>query len=278
MSPALLLALALGNELAAPPMLARAHSHNDYLRARPLEEALENGFGSVEVDVFPVQGKLMVAHDRKGIRPERTLESLYLKPLADRVNRNKGRVYDGEQEALQVLVDVKADGAAAYEALKSTLARFPTLQYRGKGSPVRFVISGDRAVDRIVRDGGKSAALDGRWADLGQGYSVEMMPMVSQAWLDHFKWIGAGEFPPEMVAKLKEMAGKVHAEGRTLRFWGAPDLPAIWEVHWRLGVDWINTDRPATLGRWMKDRSVRGSAGNTFDTNLAKAISHISES
>lgn len=32
--------------------LDRAHAHNDYEHARPLIDALERGFGSVEADVY----------------------------------------------------------------------------------------------------------------------------------------------------------------------------------------------------------------------------------
>jgi hypothetical protein len=52
---------------AAPPVapivpLANAHAHNDYEHKRPLFDALDNGFTSVEADVFLVDGKLLVGH------------------------------------------------------------------------------------------------------------------------------------------------------------------------------------------------------------------------
>ena len=39
--------------------LARAHAHNDYLHERPLLDALDHGFTSVEADIFLVDGKLL---------------------------------------------------------------------------------------------------------------------------------------------------------------------------------------------------------------------------
>ena len=39
----------------------RAHSHNDYWRKRPLLDALECGFCSVEADIFQVGDQLLVA-------------------------------------------------------------------------------------------------------------------------------------------------------------------------------------------------------------------------
>ena len=61
--------------------MCRAHSHNDYHQAYPLSSALKHGLKSVEVDVFPRHGGLWVAHTVFGLNPERTIESLYLRPL-----------------------------------------------------------------------------------------------------------------------------------------------------------------------------------------------------
>src|SRR5438552_1521932 len=75
---------------AEPKPLIHTHAHNDYLHKRPLLDALENGFCSVEADIHLVGGKLLVAHERQATSPERTLEALYLDPLRERVKRNGG--------------------------------------------------------------------------------------------------------------------------------------------------------------------------------------------
>jgi len=232
-------------------VLDRAHSHNDYAQARPLAEALANGFASVEADVFLVDGKLLVGHNREDLKPERSLEAMYLRPLSERIGLNKGWVYPGVHKTLWVLVDIKTDGVAVYEAFKKLLDGFPNLKYGRKAMPIRFVISGDRPIDSIVRDKGEVAALDGRWADLDRNYSKDLMPWVSESWSDHFAWSGAAPFSGEMQSKLVKMVQTVHAQGRKIRFWGAPDVPAMWEVHWKAGVDWLNTDRLSALRTWM---------------------------
>ena len=97
-SPRLLFALLLsaaGAFAAEPVPLVRAHAHNDYEHTRPLLDALDHGFASVEADIHLVDGQLLVAHDRKSVKPERTLEALYLDPLRERVRKNGGRVYRG---------------------------------------------------------------------------------------------------------------------------------------------------------------------------------------
>ena len=47
--------------------LDHAHAHNDYEHARPLLDALDCGFGSVEADIYLVDGALLVAHARDSV-------------------------------------------------------------------------------------------------------------------------------------------------------------------------------------------------------------------
>lgn len=44
--------------------LVHAHAHDDYEHKRPLFDALDRGFCSVEADVHLVDGQLLVAHIR----------------------------------------------------------------------------------------------------------------------------------------------------------------------------------------------------------------------
>src|SRR5215207_8092712 len=100
-------------EPEAVPPLRRAHAHNDYWHGRPLLDALDRGFRSVEADVSLVDGALLVGHEPKELRPERTLEALYLAPLRERVEKNGGRVYPGDRDFF-LLVDVKSEAGPTY--------------------------------------------------------------------------------------------------------------------------------------------------------------------
>ena len=73
--------------------LSHAHAHNDYRHDRPLIDALHHGFTSIEADVHLVDGSLLVAHDRSETEPGRTLQRLYLDPLADWIDAHGGTVY-----------------------------------------------------------------------------------------------------------------------------------------------------------------------------------------
>ena len=58
---ALLLSLAAGPPALVTP-LRHAHAHNDYAHRRPLWDALDRGFCSVEADIFLSRGELLVGH------------------------------------------------------------------------------------------------------------------------------------------------------------------------------------------------------------------------
>lgn len=125
-------ALPAGTALASqgghgPRPLWRAHAHNDYEHPRPLLDALDHRFGSVEADIYLVGGQLLVAHDPEDLDPSRTLESLYLDPLAARVRAHHGRVYRRDRGSLQLLIDIKTEGEATYLELDRRLRRYKNL-------------------------------------------------------------------------------------------------------------------------------------------------------
>ncbi len=78
-----------------------------------MHDALACGFGSIEADIHLVEGRLLVAHDRKSVKLERTLEMLYLDPLRERTKQNGGRVYR-QGPTVTLLVDVKTAAVATY--------------------------------------------------------------------------------------------------------------------------------------------------------------------
>ncbi|MBT3615020.1 MAG: hypothetical protein HN524_03430, partial [Verrucomicrobia bacterium] len=111
---------------ADPAPLVRAHAHNDYYHKRPLLDALASGFCSVEADVFLKDDTLLVAHSRFELKKERTLESLYLAPLAKRVKANGGSVYK-TKAPFHLMIDFKTDGPATYTALKPLLEKYRSM-------------------------------------------------------------------------------------------------------------------------------------------------------
>ena len=256
-----IVSLAVQSAVAAakpPTALLGAHAHNDYYHQRPLFDALERGFVSIEADVFLVEGKLLVGHYARELRPERTLESLYLEPLRKHIEANGGRVFEGD-ERLTLLVDFKTDGSAAYTALARLLPKYDGVFFDvkdGKLAPraVDVVVTGDRPIEKITRDNERRVAIDGRLADLANDALKEveeLIPLVSESWTSHFSWRGDGPMPPAERERLREIAEQVRAQGRRLRFWATPDDPAVWSELKTAGVDLIGTDDLEALQNFL---------------------------
>jgi glycerophosphoryl diester phosphodiesterase len=231
--------------------LPNAHSHNDYEQTRPLLEALDHGFCSVEADIFLVDDRLCVAHESSQIRPERTLQALYLDPLLARVRQNHGHVYSADTR-FHLLIDIKSDGLATYQALDRLLQNYADMLTRHENdqtitNAVSITISGNRPRDFLAAQSTRYAAYDGRLADLDSNASPALIPLVSDNWRAHFQWRGQGPFPEPERMKLRELVRRAHEQGRTIRFWGNPDEAAGWAALRDAGVDLINTDHIAKL-------------------------------
>lgn len=239
---------------SARPLL-KAHAHNDYLHERPLLDALKHGFCSIEADIFLVDGQLLVAHSFVELRPDRTLEKLYLQPLRERVRQHNGHVYPNETP-FTLLIDIKKDGVKTYKALSELLQKYnDVFSHNANGErqerAVTAIISGDRPIKEINADESHIAGIDGRMADIDSDVPVRQMPLISDNWRKHFRWAGKGEIPADEATKLKEIVQKVHAKGRRLRFWATPDTPAAWKVLNDANVDLINTDDLPGLAEFL---------------------------
>jgi len=241
----------------AQDVLHRAHAHNAYEHARPLLDALDRGFLSVEVDVHLIGDSLYVAHDREEVRPGRTLESLYLEPLGRRVRRNGGVVYP-DSPPLQLLVDVKSEAESTYRALRRMLESYSDMLTRfADGSrlegAVTVIVSGNRARETMRKQGVRFAAYDGRLDDLEdhRDASPAFIPLISINWVDISSWRGDGEIPASARERLRDIVARTHGQSRTLRFWGTRDTTAVWRVLAEEGVDFIGADDLDALQRFL---------------------------
>ena len=246
------LALVSVTRAAEPVALPHAHSHNDYEQKRPFFDAAERGFGSIEADIYLVDGKLLVAHNRQDVKPERTLAALYLDPLRAAVQSHGGRVYRNGPASIILLVDVKSEAGPTYAALHAELTRYADLLtvFRGTAREVRAVtviISGNRATPDVAAQAERYAAVDGRREDLKNNPPATLVPLVSENWNSVFSWRWKGDMPPDQKEKLVQWVSQAHAQGRQVRFWNTPDRADAWQLLRAAGVDLIGTDHLAEL-------------------------------
>jgi hypothetical protein len=236
--------------------LPKAHSHNDYAHKRPLFDALDNGFCSVEADFYLVDGEFLVGHLLKELKPERTLEALYLKPLLERCRKNHGKVYP-EASDFYLWLDLKTDGNEIYPKLQKLLSQYDEIitSYDGKTKntkAVLVIITGDVPRELILQEKGRRyMTFDGRPKDASSDIPAEMMSAVSEAWKKHFKWNGIGTMPEDELNVLKTQLRLSHQAGRKVRYWAAPQNEQFWKFADEIGIDFLNTDHLEKLRAFL---------------------------
>lgn len=233
------------------------HAHNDFEQQRPLLDALDNGFDSIEADVELKNGALIVTHD--SVNTKGTLEELYLDPLRARVAANGGSVH-GDGKPLYLWIDLRQSTAAFQDAIAQELSAYDFLTtFNDDGveqeRAVTVILTGnqtskDALVQRpaprpFVRDHGQytntDPDADGRW----RFYAIDYFSQLS--------WGGEGEMPAGDVRRMKAIAGGAHQKGRMVRFWSAPQTHAFYRVAADVGVDFIGTDNLADLAGYMRE-------------------------
>jgi hypothetical protein len=245
------------------PLINRAHAHNDYLHPRPLQDALDCGFCSVEADIFLKNGSLLVAHESRETQPDKTLQALYLDPLRKRVQQNNGRVFPGSPE-FTLLIDIKEDWRSIYPALRRVLIDYGDIlstfeNGNKKTNAVQVIISGNRDIKMFDRETVRYAAFDGDFDNVGDGVSSTLIPWISINWKTQFTWNGVDALPESERSHLKQLVTRVHAEHRLLRFWNAPDNLRSWTVLDEAGVDLINTDNLVGVRNFFQKSNVKTS-------------------
>ncbi len=233
----------------------QAHAHNDYEHAQPLWNALHNGFISVEADVHLIDGRLLVSHNRPQ-HDAPSLQHLYLAPLDSLLTHNSDRIYPNYQGAFYLMIDCKTEAESTYRAIQKEVARYDRLRCTTSHCPVKIFISGNRAIETMIREGYQGIALDGRPPDLNKGISSDLMPVISDHFANWSSWKGKSEPQANELARIHELAQRVHAEGKKLRLWAIPDDELAWSGLLEAGVDFINTDRLEELHLFLTKRGL----------------------
>jgi hypothetical protein len=252
------------SQKAAPESFIHAHAHNDYDHARPLNDALDHGFTSVEADVILKHDSLYVAHDPEDIVIGQTLQSLYLDPLYKLYKENGGKIYP-DWPTVNLMIDFKTDADSTYDVLRPLLDEYADMLTRWidgekKTKALTIIVSGNRPIETAKNETSRMIGIDGRPDDLNNNISSSLYPWISDNWTNHFEWRGHGELPAEEQAKLDSMVKIAHANGHLVRFWATDShyVPArqnMWATLLDAGVDIINTDDLAGLADFLRNRA-----------------------
>ena len=227
--------------------VANAHAHNDYEHALPFYTAYNAGFGSIEADVFPVNGKLLVAHSKNGIETKNTLENLYLDPLLKELKDNKNR-------KLMLLIDIKQNYKLSLQLLIKELEPLKKhlFTYSDRSKPVTVLISGARPVPAEYKNYPGYIFFDD---DLRLPHTPDewkRVGLVSLSFERYSSWKGSGALSEKDKNLVAHVIDSVHHAGKKIRFWAAPDNENSWRTQMKLGVDLIGTDKIEQLSEFLK--------------------------
>ncbi|MDR2282055.1 MAG: alkaline phosphatase [Sphingobacterium sp.] len=228
------------------------HSHNDYTSNHPFALAYGLGFGSIEVDLFLVDGELYVAHDREEIVVANTFDRLYLQPILGAFAESKDGYLYPQRGQLQLLIDPKADGEQVLQVLAQKINAHRHL-FDSKNNPkaVKLVISGDRPSPEDFHRFDEVFFFDGEW---GQQYSpaqLERIGLFSASFKQFSEWNGLGRLTQQDSLQVKNVVDSVHRLGKKIRFWATPDSKTTWYEWMKMGIDYINTDKPMEAAQFI---------------------------
>ncbi|CAK4034005.1 Altered inheritance of mitochondria 6 [Lecanosticta acicola] len=281
------------------------HSHNDYWRTVPLFDALHAGCASVEADIWLPQSlgengtDLYVGHNGASLRRERTLDSLYLRPikaLLEQQNANatvcshgnsscSGVFGTAPNQTLVLLLDFKQDGNTLLPYVNASLQSLREGNYLSfwdgqnfHSRPVTVVLSGNAPtslnateleIGEIHRDMFFDAPLD-RLSDAARGSSSWNTSSSYYASVSLEKTIGkvlAGKLSSKQLNTLRSQIRTAKEKGLKARYWDTPAWPTslrnyVWQILLDAGADILNVDdlESAAFGNWKQVRHAWGDA------------------
>lgn len=239
-------------------ILTNAHAHNDYWHARPLFQALDNGFMSVEADCHLVDGSMLVAHEKNFTVKRRTLQRLYLDPLMKRAKENNFKsIYKNGPAEFMLYVEMKSDCEKFIPVLDSVLKNYDSMltkfvDGRKITGAVRILIDPCGNNSFLQNSNPRYLSFSGNLNDADKKSENDLMPRISFSYRSLLSWKGRGQMPEEEKQKLKNFMQKAHSNGYTVRLWAAGNKKKVWKELVDAGVDWINVDRLKRFRKFME--------------------------
>ena len=241
--------------------VADAHAHNDYMHPVPFYTAWNEGFGSIEADVYPVDGILLVSHNKKALNSERTLNRLYLKPLLEQLKKN-------DKRKVSLLIDIKENYKESLRLLIKELK--PLKKYLVSdddlNKPVTILISGERPPPAEYKNYPHYIFFDDDLRVFHTPKEWKRVRLVSLSFERYSHWNGEGNFPDNDRKVLTHVIDSVHSAGKKIRFWAAPDNENSWVTQMKLGSDIIGTDKIHQLSAFLNKQS-------NYQSKLSKPVS-----
>ncbi|KAF3027474.1 hypothetical protein E8E15_009795 [Penicillium rubens] len=250
------------------------HSHNDYWRDKPFYTGLSHGCMSTEADVWLYNGTLYVGHDESALTESRTLESLYINPILDVLERQnpdsafissptKNGVWDTvPDQTLYFFIDVKTSGPETFEAVIDALEPLREKGYlttvkdgnNVTNGPVTVIGTGETPFDMVAPVKDRDYFFDAPLADLSDpkyaGVTSAVSPIASTDFQEAVGKITVDTDPilsDDQVKALRAQIATANERGIGARYWNTPYFPVrtrnlVWRALLREGVILLNVD------------------------------------
>jgi glycerophosphoryl diester phosphodiesterase len=221
------------------------HSHNDYSRPEAFYHAFNAGAGAIEADVYLRNGRLVVAHDTTAAKQQISLDKMYLQPIL--------KEFKTRPRPLNLVIDLKGAYAPILTELLKELKQLKHLIKSGNNNkPLTIIITGNRPPPAGYNAYPPYITFDD---DLQLPHTPEQWKRVAQVSLNfenYSKWRGENTLPLVDERVLKSVINAVHASGKRIRFWAAPDNKAGWQKLMELKADILSTDKIDELKELLK--------------------------
>jgi hypothetical protein len=268
------------NKRDASHFIRRGHSHNDYFQDQPLDSAIEHGLQSIEVDVFPRNDELLVAHTVFELDSEKRIDNLYLEPILTMLKRSGSATSDmgatethihspfplarrrrssrtmesgsieflvpPESDSLTLLVDFKGDAEKSVSLLHQVLAPLePYLSSVDKNGEFRrgkvtVLISGNRPKEEQLTHSSGERFL---FID-GRQHDIRTRTDTTLVPLVSIPWrsLHLSRALGRGEQHMRHLVDEAHAQGKLLRIWGAPNREGLWRQMMNSNVDLLSID------------------------------------
>jgi hypothetical protein len=270
------------NKKDASHFIRRGHSHNDYFQDQPLDSAIEHGLKSIEVDVFPRNDELLVAHTVFELDSEKRIDNLYVQPILAMLKRSGSATSDPgatesqnqrpfpiarrrksirtmepdshfieflvppDSDSLTLLVDFKGDAEKSVLLLHQVLAPLqPFLSSVDKNGKFR------RGKVTVLISGNRpkedqlthSSGERFLFID-GRQHDIRTRTDTTLVPLVSIPWrsLHLSRALGRGEHRMRQLADEAHAQGKLLRIWGAPNREGLWRQMMNSNVDLLSID------------------------------------
>ncbi|HMJ71530.1 MAG TPA: phosphatidylinositol-specific phospholipase C/glycerophosphodiester phosphodiesterase family protein [Cyclobacteriaceae bacterium] len=221
-------------------------AHNDYIKAEPFYKAFDLKAAYIEADIFLRDEKLLVAHTRLEIDPSKTIQTMYLDPISEKVKAGNDSLY-----GLTLMIDLKTEGAPTLAALVNVLEQYPMLT---SCPGLSITVSGSYPPPGEWKNYPDYIRFDGRPRMEYTREQLDRITLISTSFNSVSSWNGKGEIPARDLQKIKTVIDEAHKLGKPVRFWASPDAPNAWTKFIGIGVDVLNSDDVQALAIFLKER------------------------